>query len=257
MTSRYEEFSHFGSGFQAVLLTVGAIVGGFWTGFVYSDSHQQEIASAELDRRLLETKQLQSQAQRAFAEVGLTTERLGPGGEPQCLVRVGVTVVNAGNREIRVGFQEPPLQMAEVHLRRGGLEAAQADDLRIATIPRDGYGLVSVPYATLKPGERAAYPFVVHMRRDSLYLLQFSIPVDTVAPDDSTKAAGARETPWWTHIFERGLGRRNTVIRAAASTKDTNPQEYWVSRKLVLGCRPEEDTGRERLVSAAPAAGDR
>ncbi|HTE18396.1 MAG TPA: hypothetical protein VK689_08445 [Armatimonadota bacterium] len=192
----HQEFAHWASGVQSLLIAVGVLIGAGWTVYLYAALKQEDNAAtsylrsqADLQSMQLNLQKAQEEWHRAYGLVTLTTAPVGGDSVSPCYLQVNATVNNAGNREIRLWFggdSTPPLNVAQV-----SVDSAHRFDFRaIAHVPvlaftPQGDTVLPMRQSKLLPGETSTYPFLVRIPDNSIYLVQFRVPVDTARPHNS------------------------------------------------------------------------
>jgi hypothetical protein len=200
MADKHERFSHYCAGIQAIALTLALLVGGVWTVILYSRLHEAERASAELlvkqaevNKHELERQQNLDRLQQTFGQISLSTSSLAHSGRTSCYLQVVARITNQGTRQIRLRFNKgDPLRVAEVSTARDGKpEFRPIASAPVQTFSNTGRSVLPLPSSKLLPDEGSEYPFIVRVQRNRLYLIQFSVPVDTVTGvGQDTRAAG-------------------------------------------------------------------
>lgn len=189
MADRHERFSHYCTGIQAIALTIALLVGGAWTVILYGRLHEAERAStellvkqAEVNKHELERQQNLDKLQQAFGQISLSATSLAYSGKTSCYVQVLARVTNQGSRQIRLRFDKAaPLHLAVVSTARDGNPDFQpVTSAQVQTFSNTGRSVLPLPSSKLLPEESTEYPFLVKVTRNRLYLVQFSVPVDTV-----------------------------------------------------------------------------
>jgi hypothetical protein len=226
----HEEFAHWASGVQSLLIAVGVLIGAGWTIYLYAALKQEDNAAtsylrsqADLQNLQLNLQKAQEEWQRAYGLVTLSTAPVGGDSVGPCYLQVNATVNNAGNREIRLWFggdSTPPLNVARV-----SVDSAHRFDFRsIAHVPvlaftPEGDTVLPMRQSRLLPGETSTYPFLVRIPDNSIYLVQFRVPVDTAQPKHNMPPQ--RDSVW-----------------------------FWAARSYVSGCKASRTaptrTARER-----------
>jgi hypothetical protein len=200
MADRHERFSHYCTGIQSIALTIALLVGGVWTVILYSRLHEAERASAELlvkqaevNKHELERQQNLDKLQQTFGQISLSASSLAHSGRTSCYLQVVARITNQGTRQIRLRFNKgDPLRVAVVSTTRDGKpDFRPIVSAPVQTFSNTGLSVLPLPSSKLLPHEGSEYPFIVRVPRNRVYLLQFSVPVDTVTGvREDTRAAG-------------------------------------------------------------------
>lgn len=232
---KHEEFAHWASGVQSLLIAMAVVIGAGWTVYLFVALRQDDNAAtaylrsqADLQSLQFDQRQREQEWQRAFGLVTLSTAPIGGDSVSPCYVQVNATVNNGGNQEIRLWWgadSMPPLSVAQV-----SVDSADHFDFRtIARVPvlsftPDGDTVLPMEQSRLLPGQSNTWPFLVRIPRDGIYLVQFSVPVNVVRPPPD-------ETPPPDSVW------------------------YWAARSYVSGCKtsrgPPSPAGSEGRPPAA------
>jgi hypothetical protein len=151
-------------------LTSIAIVGaGLWTGFLFASLHTVKRAEADLA----------ALRQEPVANIDLAVDNLKLPGQSARGLIVTASVENTGRRTAVLVFgSTPPLTV--VRLRTDSLGALFPEASRAFTVLAIAPGknsVLALPKASLLPGERTKYQFLVPKVGSGIYLIQFSVPV--------------------------------------------------------------------------------
>jgi hypothetical protein len=185
------EFAGWSAGLNSLIVAVGVLVAGYWTFHLHRVLNAEEGAAyqllhsrAELTKLELDLVQAREERARAFGQVSLIAAPLTGTTAENCYLQVNATVANAGRRPIKLWFIgdsiPPPLNVASVTVTENGeTRFRRVAYFDVYSFSTDATAVYELPEASLQPGEQSSYPFLLKLNRDSTYLIQFSIPVDT------------------------------------------------------------------------------
>lgn len=215
----HQRFHALCGGVQAIALTLGLVIGGGWTIYLYDALHESERALADLSHQRMVQEREVAELQRAFGHIELSATPLARASPSDCYLQVIATVANAGTREIRIAMGDSsPMRAAAVSEAADGSLAFHPAATAVAkTFTKSGRSVRTLPGSRLLPGERAEYPFLFRLAGDALYLLQFSVPVDTVSRTRPEPDRAAGGWYWTARKFVRGCESAPAVVPGPAS----------------------------------------
>ncbi|HMB53474.1 MAG TPA: hypothetical protein VKU40_09170, partial [Thermoanaerobaculia bacterium] len=121
-----ETFKNWCQSTQAIVISLGLIVGGIWTAYVFKSRLQVENAQAELRRLELEIEQTRANLEaltegRTSVQLSMEIEQLDSSpGDPR-LLEVLVTARNVGTRDTMLVFpNRSPLILRRVEFSANG-----------------------------------------------------------------------------------------------------------------------------------------
>jgi len=152
------------------LTSVAIIAGGIWTYLLFVSLHQVKRADAELA----------ALRQDPVANIDISAVDAQLPDQRSAGMIVTVSIVNSGRLEAVLNFSNsPPLSVVRLHTDSQGALFAEAPMAFQILAIMDGKSIRPLPKATLLPGEKTKYHFLIPALRPGMYLIQFSAPVQT------------------------------------------------------------------------------
>jgi hypothetical protein len=169
----HESFRNWSQGVQAIVISLGVVIGGLWTAWVFNAKLQVENARAELQRLDLEIDDLAKG--RTSLQMDLQVTQLDLTEGDVRFLDVVLTVKNVGTRDTMLVFPDPtPLRVSRVEFTESGAQRL-ADPIAVGTQTLSGPGRITRPARlVLFAGDVDTLSFLVRVPDPGLYFMSFS-----------------------------------------------------------------------------------
>ena len=164
--SNPEAFHHVTQGFQAIVLSAAAAIGGVWAIYTFHAQLQVESAKAQLE------KLRRDMLEQANLEIAIDASVLKPPSASERYIIGQLKVRNSGNTNSRLQIPREAIHLARATIEENGttsLKELSKTQFHLAS----GFPLDSL---SIYPGMGATASFALKVSEPGLYLISFSTP---------------------------------------------------------------------------------
>lgn len=160
------------SAIQSIVLSVGAIIGGFWAyrKFKLLD----EVNKTTLERNQLEIENsLFRRKLHEFPAINISVEskQINADHTQPYLVEVNVTIRNVGDESVKMNLEKDSLALTKIHFNDEG-DAIFGDE-KILNVPSSDDPNIPLSALILRSGDNANLSTVAQLQNPGLYLTRF------------------------------------------------------------------------------------